>query len=342
MDGIHTALSLSLICERRIAIRSRPEIIENISESLLTPNDISTIVVDTKAKLDEDPESLNDIFENVSGHSIMFWTNADNCSTAQQKILIRLLNELDQYDTNESRWATGGEQQLNNHSDNAHGIMFSTSSIFSVILVIETPCNVIQPLRLKFWFCQYVPNKYNSDESRENSISLDDTDDYISSILRLRSKSVYMSPEIERYIYSLVIHARNHRLCSIAPMQSRLPTMAISNINLLAEALVKWENRNNEKSKLYITPDICKVAMRKVAYWLVNWQKIGGQFTEITGESYSQREFRESLEFGSLSGDWFGSDWTYIKKYIDECERQDRKMYNSVVEDVLKKVRPPI
>jgi hypothetical protein len=48
------------------------------------------------------------------------------------------------------------------------------------------------------------------------------------------------------------------------------------------------------------------------------------------------------LRFSALGGDWFGSDWTYAKRYVAHSAARNRRNFNVVVEDALEKVQPPI
>lgn len=153
---------------------------------------------------------------------------------------------------------------------------------------------------------------------------------------------VYLSPEIQGYIYSLVVHCRVHRLCSLAPMHTRLLTRAVASINLLAATMVAWTETDPER--WFVTTEHCKVAFRKVAYWLVDWEQ-----EELYTESQVdlEKEYRKRMDFGMLTGDWVGSETPYIDRYLQSYKgKKDFSSLvgftNQLVDDVLRAVCPPM
>lgn len=373
MDNIYTSLSLSLIAEKRFALNCRngKATIDSINEYILEPLSLKFLDID-----------LSEVFETSDGEIhiddlitkepiIIFWRNADKITKEQQMTLVKFLNEFDEYDTNESRLKKANPQAappgivIENASTNSSTTTPATSDSpykypLTIILVIEDNLNVVQQLRYKFWFCQYYSR---------HSLLRTPTDlirkHYLSRLRKVQQKTVFVAPDIQRYIYSLIVHTRNHRLCLISPMETRLPTMTIQSVQVLAETYVRWltvTHGTEDTSLLFVTPDVCKIVMRKVGYWLINWQKNLERKTltrnEEDDEEYSvdndriqrlnevegtkQTERVDMLKIALLGGDWYGTDWKFIQNYIQRCEGKGKEEYNVIVEDALHKVQPPV
>ncbi|CAH2353614.1 hypothetical protein CLIB1423_11S03730 [[Candida] railenensis] len=373
MDNIYTSLSLSLIAEKRFSLNCKngKATIDSINEYILIPSSLRFLDID-----------LSEIFENNDGEIhiddlitkepvIIFWRNADKITSDQQMTLVKFLNEFDEYDTNESRLKKSNPNAsvpaivIENSSTTSSTTTPATSNSsykypLTIILVIENNLNIIQQLRYKFWFCQYYSR---------HSLLRTPTDiigrHYLSRLRKVQQKTVFVAPDIQRYIYSLIVHTRNHRLCSISPMETRLPTMTIQSVQLLAETYVRWTSLTHpieDSSILFVTPDVCKIVMRKVGYWLINWQKNLGKKTSARkeegdeeyivdndrihrlneAEGNKQTERIEMLKIASLGGDWYGTDWKFIQNYIQRCEGKGKEEYNVIVEDALHKVQPPV
>lgn len=153
---------------------------------------------------------------------------------------------------------------------------------------------------------------------------------------------IYLSPEIQGYIYSLVVHCRVHRLCSLAPLQTRLLTRAVASINLLAAAMVAWKETDPER--WFVTTEHCKVAFRKVAYWLVDWEQLE-MYTDP--QTDLEKEYRKRMDFSILTGDWVGSELAYIDAYLKTYKgKRDVSSLvgftNRLVDDALRAVQPPM
>lgn len=320
MDNFYTAISLSLIANQRFAINCQnvSSTIDLIKHYILEPLSLSYIDINVQRVLSSTPGEISLLLPSDE-EVVTIWRNVDKLSDGDQKHLVGILNKVDDYDTNESKL-----KRPRNGSPK------------TLIMVTEDNNKIIQHLKYKFWFCQYY-TRHSLIKAPEDLV-LDGK--YLQTIAELQDLKVFVAPDIQRYIYSLIVHSRNHRLCLVSPMKTRLPTFSIKSVELLSQTYVKWtslKQANSSKRQLFVTPDVCKIAMRKVSYWLINWQADG-----VNTQCDDEEEHAEMLRFALLAGDWYGSDWKYIKKYISKAEESGRNEFNIIVEDSLEKVQPPL
>lgn len=268
-------------------------------------------------------------------------------SASSQKCLYEFISMIDQFDTNESQ---------GNCTVKFNDYVIQKPELFVIIPILDDKLyhdKLLQYLKEKFWFC--IHQKVNVDEEiapnfQSWSMPLAHSS-YEENVIFLRDQAlkVHVAPDIKRYIYSLVVHSRNHRLTSLAPLQSRLLTRAIDEIRDLCVALVAVQNYNTDE--LFVTPDHVKVAMRKVGYWLCDWE-CNPLFTPPSKPQKHQGfdesvEYQKRMEIKMLTGDWYGSDYTYVERYIEKMrsvkdENSPTGYTNQVIEDVIAKVHPPI
>ena len=328
MDSLYTALSIACFAGRRVAvITSDIAGVVSALESLFRVNGVDSTNLDVQKHLNSTPpEGLS------SSSSITFWTNVDLCSPNQQRHLVKALLEIDHYDTNESREARARQRRT-------QPLQTQTRQAFepTIVLVISDPDRIIQSLKLKFWFAQ-VCWKFDT---------WDPPQDWLKqlSLAKAEYSKVFMASEVQRYIYSLIVHSRNHRLCLVSPMLSRLPTLAIESIADLAKAIVVWTAERDTRSdtaprRLFVTPDVCKIAMRKIGYWLINWR--AQEMKRLPRELKVQHEQRNSTRYDMLLGDWYGSEWDVVQRYISLSKEKERDEWNVIVEDTIANVQPPM
>ncbi|ODV81896.1 uncharacterized protein CANTADRAFT_3954 [Suhomyces tanzawaensis NRRL Y-17324] len=350
MDSLYTALSLGLIRNKRIVIStdSPRQTIHHFQHLIVhnlchyEPNQFASIdVLDVLTH-----KNINELVLSMSSYSksvytfknIVMWRNVSLLSHDHQKQLYELLTQIDQYDTNASKWYPTDTVDFRD-------ITVRKPELFSIVLVVEPQYyqnKMYQYLKEKFWFSVNYP--FVSEQVCLLELSkIRPIPEYQDHILSLRAswQKVYVSPDIKKYIYSLIVHMRNHRLSSLAPKQTRLPTRSIDDVADLTRALVLWQN---DSEHLYATPDFVKVAIRKIGYWLVDWE-----YNELFANSIDSEHDgrRRRLEIDILSGDWYGSDYDYVNKYIEESRSKVEKKNplghsNRIVDEAIRKVNPPL
>lgn len=347
MNNLYTAVSLSLINRKRFVI---------------TTNDVNNLLIEFQSlilqqicQFDHENIGVIDLLQHTTieslieattikkttnyGHDFVFkqiiiWKNLQKLSKSDQNQLFEFLLQIDNYDTN-------GKKNLNY-------CIINDQKIIKPDLLLIIPVLDLQYYKLKL--NQYLKERftflinyyYDSSSSRQSIDDINKPDNYPQLIanLRLKLPQVYVAPDIKRYIYSLVIFTRQHRLCSLSPKETRLSTRSIDEIRLLAQALTLWMNQNQQKN-LFVTPDIVKISMRRIGYWLVNWE-YNDEFT-----SQSSPELYKRLYLTILVGDWYGSDYNCAEKYIKSfeskpCKNSPTGYTNKIIEEVLIKTRPPI
>ncbi|KAI3404233.2 hypothetical protein KGF56_002994 [Candida oxycetoniae] len=394
MDKLYTALSVSLIAQKRFVIscESATEAIPqftslleslNIVEhsfqplytviDLLQYNTIQTI-------LDQSTFYTNDgkrCFINF-----VIWQNLQKTSNDLQKELYKLILQIDHYETNEAKLADDdlpASVTVNGKIEKVH-----KPEIFTIIPFMEFnlyDLKLYTYLKEKFWQSVCFPIMH---DTFPNGCS------YLQTILRLRKKmkNVFIAPDIKRYIYSLLVFIRCHRLASLSPKSVRVPTATIEYLYQYCQALILWKHQaqkrkksgpsfidslklekikeveisleqsiTSEKSRhpydvdadaaqeeeeLFVTPDYVKIAMRKIGYWLVDWEynrefanvddlssKIYDPSLDDEGEDEDNEEVKQKLEkrrmlankrleISMLTGDWFGSDYYYVNEYLKQ------------------------
>lgn len=253
----------------------------------------------------------------------------DAITVDHQKQLVVLLDQLNGYDRNDTK-------QSRNEYVEVNGIKVYRRE-FNIFIGITNNklIKLDKNLKEKFWFSHY----YSPDTKDVGVIN-----DYKQKLLTIRHNidKVYQSPEITGYIYSLVIHIRNHRLSTMNMIQTRLHTRVIHQVSLLAKSIVAWSNYEAiclGQFDLFVTPSTVQLAMRKVGYWLVDWES--SNLLDGTDEE------RKKLVVNMLVGEWYGSEWQFVKEYLQSKKSHvDHKSStgwtNSIIEDVLDNVRPPI
>lgn len=205
-----------------------------------------------------------------------------------------------------------------------HGIVVMVLDVSFVASVKLYPY-----LKEQFWFSVYPPTDDKCSPIDASEVS------------RIRSAmpQVYVLPDIKRYIHSLIIFTRQHRMASLAPKSVRLPTTAIDSIRELAVTILAW------RRQAFVAPDTVKIAYKRVAYWLVDWET-NRQFA-VVGCQDNAEEMEKRYKLASMAGDWYGSDYDAIQRYILKYRLHHQPnsptgRSNTIVEDVLVKVRPPI
>lgn len=349
MDNIYTAISLALIGLKRFAVLTdnQDKFVDEFQAVLSTVCQVSNenvAVVDLIDLVNTDEDSYHLILqemtitkdESLEFKQVVIWKNLQYLTDARQEWLTALLNKIDRYNTNRSR--TVKEPIV------IDGFTIHKPELFTIVLVLQysngvPPIN--QFLKECFWFSVNCP--VEDDHILLESGFTSKSDSYSELILKIKKvcANIYVSPEISGYIYSLVVFMRNHRLCSLAPNSTRLSTKAIDAIRDLCIILMAWLFYDTDR--LYVTPEYVKVATRKVSYWLIDWE----QSIFASDLPDYDLDVQKQIELSILTGDWYGSDWKYAKKYI-ESHRSVRDnstptgYTNSIVEDAIYAVKPPI
>ncbi|KAK6203341.1 uncharacterized protein RJT21DRAFT_26353 [Scheffersomyces amazonensis] len=365
MQNLLTALSLSLIYNKRFVITT------NNVETL--QQDFIRIILENSCSVTPDQIQVIDLLEFTTERNLInqctipigneedneyefkpyiIWKNLAKVDGQLQRYLYELITKIDLYDTKESR--------NNPRPCIIDGYSIRKPDLFIIIALLDHRSyylKIDQYLKSKFWFSNnYVIDKSSSKPDRltlpMNDFSYHDNIAYLRQLI----PNVYIKPDIKRYIYSLVVHSRNHRLCSLAPRQTRLSTRSIDDIEDLARVMVLWQKFNNQNltDSLYVTPDFVKVAMRKIGYWLIDWE-YNKLFSNVNDndddndndEEQDEKDYRRRMEISMMTAYWYGSDYKYVTKYLDKSEslRDDSTptgYSNVIVEDALKSVRPPI
>lgn len=351
MNNVYTALSLALLGSRRFVLTTNDyektvSLFRTLLEKACQFNESDVCEIDVKyyfdnRSMDELVEKMISWDDDIKAYTfrrVVIWRNMEKLTYEQQKDgVFSLLNQIDEYDTNASRYKPLKEVDVGSFK-------VRKPQMFTIVSLIESEHaqpKIYQYVKEKFWFTQ----NFHYDAAIDNQIDVSPLEDYAGLIMRLRTKvrpEIYTSPDIQRYIYSLVVHARNHRLCSLAPIHARLSTRAIDSIKSLAECMVVW--KQYDTNKLYVTPDYCKIAMRKIGNWLIDWEYDSIFSAPSASNCDSDLEHRKQLEISMLTGDWYGSDWNYVKQYLDNYKTDTRasNYVNKIVEDTLKSVQPPL
>ncbi|KAI5956852.1 hypothetical protein KGF54_000470 [Candida jiufengensis] len=104
--------------------------------------------------------------------------------------------------------------------------------------------------------------------------------------------------------------------------------------------------------ELFITPEYVKLAIRKICYWLVDWE-YNTKFANTDDFKYTNNEEQQQilatkkLEISMLTGDWYGSDYNHVNEYLKGYKHE--KDYdsptgftNKIIEECINSVRPPL
>ena len=173
----------------------------------------------------------------------------------------------------------------------------------TIVGITGEPHTLYPLLSQEFWFQQRCDLKMDINDGRfPTSATLNRSK--VTHFITLRNKylNVTISPEMKRYIYDIIIHVRCHRC-----VKNGFPTRAIKDLELLCQCLCLIFDRN------YVIPTIVKLACRKLIPFKI-------QMVDPSLEPTLQ----------------YGSD---IDLVAEMMKRMTPKM---VVEDVLRKVGPPL
>ncbi|KAI5969842.1 hypothetical protein CANMA_001132 [Candida margitis] len=352
MERVYTALSLSLITNKRLAIccDNTTDSINHFVRDILQPggfDDWQYTVIDLL-----EHKSIKDILHHstieqnggLQFKSVIIWQNLQHLDEIRQKELYKLILEIDHYNKNSSKCNRLPA------TIKAEGSMFNIAKpqLFTIILFLEYGRfndKMYPYLKEMFW------SSVTSPLINEYSEQVHLMPNYQSTIVKLRSKidTVYMSPNIKSYIYSLLVFIRCHRLASLAPKSVRVPTATVNYIQEYCKSLVLWRrqlqlsrtsmadtavsNDENELEKtataavdleleeethLFVTPEYVKIAMRNIGYWLVDWEtnrKFANTEDFRLDKSAANTAENEKvldnkkLEISMLTGDWYGSEY---------------------------------
>lgn len=350
MDNLYIALSLSLLRNRRFTICSNSAQTTSFFNKLIVQQvcqfeknqvcEIDFLDVFKHKSLDHLLIAMTNYADNeYVFKNVVIWKNVAQLSKEHQKELYGFVTKIDKYDMNASRLDYDPHVAMNN-------LEIRRPDLFTIVLMVEHQHyehKIFQQLKEKFWFSTNYEFQSERECITEASAIVYSAPSYHKFISALRRdwSSIYVSPDIKRYIYSLIVHVRNHRLASLSAMQTRLPTQTIDAVRELCIALVLWQVVEDDK---YVTPDFVKVALRKVGYWLVDWEYNTKYVTEQGDDS---SEYLKRLELSMLTGDWYGSDYAHIQKYLAESKSKPDQssptgFTNTIIEDSLRAVRPPL
>lgn len=345
MNNLYTSIALGLIAEERIVLTTNDYVHAfTLTKELLVSKcgfreaDINVVDVQQSVKKGKtgvlDEMVLRDDGDTFA--KVVIWQNLEKVSKDQQKNeLVPLLNDLDGYDT-------GGLPTERLESVKICGRTLKKQDLFVLVLIMESEQaqqTTYQYLKERLWFAQH--HHHDVGALTDDLTVHRDFQAWINTLKYQIFPRVYVAPDILRYIYSLVVHARNHRLCSLDPFHSRLSPRSLHAITKLARALVAFRRGSDED--LFVTPDFCKIAMRKVGYWLIDWES-HSSFAPGAEQQNNFLDYNRRIEISMLSGDWYGSDYTYVERYIDSCRSHGnpRQCKNRVVEDAINTVHPPM
>ena len=390
MNNLFTAFSVAVISQLRFALftDSVESAVESLTAQIINFYKLSHVVVDMKEEPKEEKlvEMITQRPQNGGEHpelvNIVVFKNLETTSASYQRKIIHFINALDSYNTNSLRLLPQPIQFAQ--------LKASRPQIFMIIPVIKrredgTPPQLVPHLRHKFAFSQF----YNALDLDLLAVAV--VPDLLA--LRLLVDQVFVSAEIRGYIYSLLVHIRTHRLCSLNSMGARPPTGTLEWVRKVTAAMSvrneherekknsesgeqtekkendeedkKTENEDREKEELngfveqvsdtislsegggeendlFLTPTFVQVAIRKVTYFQVDWE-----LDTIFSRHWNGPEKHRQQEISMLTGDWYGSEWVYAKRYIDEHRSQPSDhtptgITNDIVEDAIARVRPPI
>lgn len=322
MSTLLTAVTIALACKRRIAITcDDPEAMID----LFLRSGLTMEVVD-----------VNKTLPHPSNCQLQVWKGLQMASASQQKKLYTQIMHSGQSKALMSPVATFSGTPEPALTESEKALQETKPAQFCLVIAILDPrllkSSKLYPyLKQQFWFSVYplqVPHDNNWGKNAAVTAN----------VMACTIPEVYVDPDIKRYIHSLVIFTRQHRMASLAAREVRLATPTIDAIRELAVALVAYQKGS------FVTPDVVKVAYKRVAFWLVDWE-VNLQFSEPSTNEFEEYERRYQLAV--MVGDWCGSEFDASVKFIDEyrLEAQHNSptgRSNLIVEDVLQMVRPPI
>ncbi|KAK8442590.1 hypothetical protein ACI3LY_002376 [Candidozyma auris] len=336
MNNVGLALQVSLISQRNLVIQTTDydDAVDLIRTAAHVNYDINDIVEVDLLALDAQFDGITDcmVKEDGSLYNFVILKNLEcvHLDFEKKGSLLRVLNQLSRFDKVASRNMENEPLKFGKH------IVYKPS-LFALIPVIRNGNNMpaINPqIKSRFFFSQlYIPI---ANDTYNHQCTVDD-------ILQARRRlsTVFVKATVEEYAHSLFVFTRSHRLCSLAPLTARPPLSARENVMVLAKALT-FVKDTPQDGPLFVTPALIKVAFRKVAYWLVDWETN----PLFNGEGESD-DYRKKMEISMLTGDWFGSEWRYVENYLAKNTQttdahSTTGFTNPLVEDVLTSVQPPI
>lgn len=336
MENLGLALQLALIAQRDFAIQTNEYLVcvDTLRQIAAERFGIDSIVEVDLQDLDVDFERITESMVKEDGvlHNIIIWKNLENLQLdlGKKRNLLRVLDQLSRYGKVSSRGLDEQPLQFG-------GQMVQKPPLCVVIPVIQNGEHMprINPqIKSRFFFSQlYLPTE-------NDTIKLFTSQQLILEMRELM-KTVYVKATVQEYVFSLFVFTRSHRLCSLAPLTSRPPLSGREDVLLLARALVAVQHFGHDEA-LYMTPEHVKVAYRKVAQWLVDWET-----NPIFNGTAEEDSYRKKMEVSMLTGDWFGSEWRYVDNYLTKNastkdENSTTGFTNPLIEDVLMSVQPPI
>ncbi|KGR07430.1 hypothetical protein MG3_04707 [Candida albicans P78048] len=363
MENLYTALSISLITDdKRFVIVSDDS---NKAIPKFTSMLVNTCSFDTSQYCVIDLLNVHttiDLIHQMTNFrdnqyflkNIIIWQNVQYLTTNQHKSLYKLILQIDQFGL---RGVRGKPIDIAIGNDEI--ISINRPQLFTIIMAFDYKAfskKLYIYLKEKFWFAVNYNNVEEEDEQESDGLPQDSQ--YQETILGLRNSlaDVFISPDIKGYIYSLIVFTRCHRLASLSPKSTRLPTMAIDYMHDFCKCLALWKNQSKLNQELFITPAYVKLAFRKIGYWLVDWE-YNEMFAKDTQSSVlvdddsntlnNEIDYQKRLEISMLTGDWYGSDYFFVNEYLKSSKSKlDKKSStgytNKIIEDVISSVRPPL
>lgn len=335
MDNVHTALALGFLAERNVAVNTDSFNVFRLRLEPVVQNcfGVSAVDFDFLASTDFYNDLVLRATVNGKLANILILRNLEKIqlSMFQRLSILKFLNEMEQFGTVASSKCLKKSVRFSN------GYEYDVPELCMILLVCEVGDSVPfihQHLKERFWFCQLYSTSMDP-EYNEGGVQ------QLIVELRSRMSEVYMGPTVKEYISTLLTFTRSHRLCSLSPLYTRPTFRALEGIQDLACALAVWKARD-KSGAVFVTPELVKIAYRKVGYWLVNWET--NKF--FVKGSNGLEEIRRT-EISILTGDWYGSAWSKVMHYLGEHESEKdwasaTGFTNSIVEEVLLEVAPPL
>ncbi|KAI5964458.1 hypothetical protein KGF57_000950 [Candida theae] len=313
MERVYTAVSISLFTNKRLAIYcdTQAHSINNFIEYILQPNGFNEgsytvidllqyVTIEDILHQSTTTSSSSNRDGSLQFKNVIIWQNLQHLDNTRQKQLYQLILQIDNYGKSSST----NKNLPTTISTNNHVFKVIKPSLFTIIPFLEYGLydyKIYPYLKEMFWSSVTFPTTtaYNK---LVNLIP-----NYQSAILKSRCKmdTVFISPTIKSYIYSLIVFIRCHRLASLAPKSVRVPTATVSYMEDYCKSLVLWRrqlqsNRTSmtdttviddeenvlektataavdleleeEEAGLFVTPEYVKIAIRNIGYWLVDWE----------------------------------------------------------------------
>ncbi|KAI5963073.1 uncharacterized protein KGF55_002865 [Candida pseudojiufengensis] len=332
-----------------------------------------------------------DVGDQLWFKNIILWKNLQKLDLIEYKRLYKLILQVDNYNMNSSKLLSNlpSNFTINKRIIQVYKPKLFTIIPFLEYDLFDN--KIYNFLKEQFWLSVNFPiiSDLNSNIMSKFKI-IPNTQDVLLN-LRSQMDKVFISPEIKSYIYSLVVFIRCHRIASLSPKSVRISTIAIEYIHNFCKALVLWkkflsidehphdttfDEKIEEKittitsdddtgvtatsttdiemnpDDLFVTPEYVKIAIRKIGYWLVDWE-YNTKFANTNDYKFSNNEEQtkilenKKLEISMLTGDWYGTDYYHANDYLKGYKH--KKDYdsptgftNKIIEDCISSVRPPL